>query len=60
MSKLLIKLKTIVQRYYPILLSNRTIYAGLTVCHGVAASVTEKPEIYVPMAMLYALKTLKR
>ena len=34
---------------------HHALYGGLTACHGWAAYATQKPEIYVPMAVLYAV-----
>jgi len=34
---------------------HRRIYAGLGLWHGFAAVVTGKPEVYLPMAVLYLL-----
>lgn len=35
------------------------IHVGLAVTHGVAAALTGKPEIYGPIAALYALAAVK-
>lgn len=34
---------------------HRNVYSGLGGCHGFAAWATGKPEIYVPMAVLYLI-----
>ncbi|MEX3015527.1 hypothetical protein [Gymnodinialimonas hymeniacidonis] len=34
---------------------HRSLYGQLSGCHGFAAWATGKPEIYVPMAVLYAV-----
>lgn len=38
---------------------HRTIYAGLCLCYGHAGLVADKPELYVPAAMLYGLLALR-
>ena len=42
-----------------LLFCHRVIYAGLSVCHGSGCVITEKPELYGPMAVLYALLALR-
>lgn len=42
-----------------ILLCHRAIYTGLSVCHGSGCIITEKPELYGPMAVLYAILALR-
>jgi len=34
---------------------HRNVYGALCGCHGFAAWATGKPEVYVPMAVLYLL-----
>ncbi|KMW56081.1 hypothetical protein AIOL_001033 [Candidatus Rhodobacter oscarellae] len=34
---------------------HRNVYAGLCTSHGFAAWASDKPEIYVPAALLYAV-----
>jgi len=43
------KLKRRIQR----LCCHKNVYGGLSACHGFAAYATGKPEVYVPMALLY-------
>jgi hypothetical protein len=38
---------------------HRMIYAGLSVCHGLACVLTDKPEVYGPMALLYLMLVAK-
>lgn len=38
---------------------HRAIYAGLSACHGSGCLITEKPELYGPMAVLYAILALR-
>ena len=33
----------------------RNVYTGLGGCHGFAAWATQKPEVYVPMALMYLI-----
>lgn len=41
------------------LFCHRAIYAGLSGCHGAACWLTKKPELYGPMAVLYAILALR-
>lgn len=41
------------------LVCHRAIYAGLSVCHGAGCMLTGKPELYGPMAILYAILAVK-
>lgn len=40
-------------------LFHRAVYAGLAISHGSGCIITEKPELYGPMALLYSLLALK-
>lgn len=40
-------------------LCHHSLYGGLTGCHGFAAWVTDKPEVYLPMAALYAVLAIR-
>lgn len=40
-------------------LSHRVIYGGLSACHGMAALITDKPEVYWPIAALYSLLVVR-
>lgn len=40
-------------------LCHRGLYGQLSGCHGFAAYATGKPEIYLPMAALYAVLALR-
>ena len=53
------RMKDKVKEWAAAVCCHRNIYAGLTGCHGFAAWATEKPEIYLPMAALYLVQTLK-
>jgi len=44
---------------FTILLHHRAIYAGLSACHGWGCLLTGKPELYGPMAVLYAILALR-
>ncbi len=41
------------------LLGHRAIYTGLAACHASGCVITDKPELYAPMAILYALLALR-
>ncbi|MDP2801162.1 MAG: hypothetical protein Q8O26_04685 [Phreatobacter sp.] len=55
----LMKLRIIVLRFAKAFYCHRAIYAGLACCHGSGCFLTEKPELYGPMAVLYAVLALK-
>lgn len=59
MLELLMKLKSWGALFCALLLCHRTLYAGLAACHGMGCLVTGKPELYGPMALLYALLALR-
>jgi hypothetical protein len=42
-----------------VLFCHRALYAGLAGCHGAACWLTDKPELYGPMALLYAILALR-
>ena len=52
-------LKTWTMKAFTILLHHRAIYAGLSACHGWGCLLTGKPELYGPMAVLYAILALR-
>lgn len=41
------------------LVCHRAIYAGLALCHGSGCFLTEKPELYGPMALFYTVLALR-
>ena len=53
------RLKDKIAALADVLFCHRAIYAGLSLCHGSACIVTEKPELYGPMAALYAILALR-
>jgi hypothetical protein len=53
------KLKNCGIRFVNALRSHRAIYTGLAICHGYGCVLTGRPELYGPMALLYALLALK-
>ena len=59
MSELLTKLKMRVLKLCALLLCHRVIYAGLCACHASGCLITGKPELYGPMAILYAILALR-
>jgi len=38
---------------------HRAIYGALAACHGLGSVITDKPELYGPMAMLYAIHAIR-
>jgi len=48
-------LKTAINQHCERVLCHRVIYAGLSLCHGSGCVITDKPELYAPMAALYAI-----
>jgi hypothetical protein len=46
-------------RFARLCLCHRVIYAGLAVCHSSGCFLTGKPELYGPMAVLYAILAVK-
>lgn len=43
------------QSMFAALVCHRAIYAGLSACHGSGCLITDKPELYGPIALLYAV-----
>ena len=59
MFELLKTLKMWVQKHCALLISHRAIYIGLSACHVSGCLITGKPELYGPMAVLYAIFVLR-
>ncbi|MGZ0189685.1 MAG: hypothetical protein ACKVH0_17055 [Alphaproteobacteria bacterium] len=59
LKKRLTILKTTVMHLLPVLPRHRIIYLGLATCHGSGSLITQKPEFYGPMAVLYAILALR-
>ena len=59
MFELLTKLKSWAQNLSAILFQHRAIYAGLSACHWAGCWLTDKPELYGPVAALYAILALR-
>ena len=53
------KLKTIVKSVLGALLAHRVLYAALSLCYASGCVVTEKPELYGPLAFIHGLLTLR-
>ncbi len=54
------RLKTIAKAVLSAIFAHRVLYAALAFCHASGCIVTEKPELYVPMAMLYGILSVRR
>ena len=52
-------LKTALAHLFAVLTCHRAIYTGLAACHGSGCLITQKPELYGPMAVLYAILALR-
>ena len=52
-------LKLWLRMLYALLVCHRVIYAGLATCHGLGCLITDKPELYGPMAVLYVILALR-
>ena len=52
-------LKTAMMRLLVVLTCHRAIYTGLAACHGSGCMITDKPELYGPMAVLYTILALR-
>lgn len=48
-------LKTMTQKLLQRLCCHRSLYSGLCGSHGFAAYATGKPEVYVPMMVIYGV-----
>lgn len=59
LKKKLNELKTYCLLQVQQLFCHRMISAGLSVCHGAGCLITEKPYLYGPMALLYAIEALR-
>lgn len=55
----LTRLTTIIERLLDVLTCHRAIYTGLAACHGSGYFITQKPELYGPMALLYVILALR-
>lgn len=53
------KLKTIGKALLRAVLAHRVLYAALAFCHASGCIVTEKPELYGPMAVLYGILSVR-
>lgn len=52
-------LKVLISTFTGILLCHRAIYAGMALFHGWGCILADTPELYGPMAILYAILALK-
>lgn len=52
-------MKTAVVKTFEVLVSHRAIHAGLSACHGMGCVITDRPELYGPLAALYAILALR-
>jgi hypothetical protein len=59
MFELRTKLKSCVLMLCASMFRHRVIYAGLSGCHGAGCWITDKPELYGPIALLYAILALR-
>ena len=59
MFELLTTLKIGVLKLCALLLCHRAIYAGQSACHVSGCLITEMPELYGPVAVLYAILALR-
>ncbi|MEM7529607.1 MAG: hypothetical protein AAF416_18380 [Pseudomonadota bacterium] len=59
MFELLKTWRTRLRTAFAFVFCHRAIYAGLSACHGSGCLITEKPELYGPMAVLYAILALR-
>lgn len=57
--KKLMSLSQAIKRILAQLVHDRVIYAGLAVCHAMGCVITDKPQLYGPMAVLYAILALR-
>lgn len=48
-------MKSLAIRLAKALCCHRAIYAGLACCHGYGCILTDKPELYGPIAFFYAV-----
>lgn len=55
----LTKLKTVGNALIGAVFAHRVLYAALALCHASGCIVTEKPELYGPMAVLYGILSLR-
>lgn len=58
MKKKMTTLKALAAATMNILLCHRAIYGGLALCHALGCLMTGEPELYGPMALLYAILAL--
>lgn len=59
MSELLTNLKKLLLRFCAIISCHRSLYAALSASHGMGCVITNKPELYGPMAALYVILAFK-
>ena len=55
----LTKWKTVLKTLVSAVFAHRVLYAALAICHASGCVVTEKPELYGPMAILYGILSLR-
>ncbi|SLN41579.1 hypothetical protein PSJ8397_02088 [Pseudooctadecabacter jejudonensis] len=53
------KLEDWASKVIEILFCHRALYAGLSACHGTGCWISGKPELYGPIALLYAILALR-
>lgn len=53
------KQKTVNNALLSALFAHRVLYGALALCHASGCIVTEKPELYGPMAILYGILSLR-
>lgn len=53
------QLKAVVRFVLNALFAHRALYAALAICHASGCLVTEKPQLYGPMAVLYGILSLR-
>ncbi|MEM1345916.1 MAG: hypothetical protein AAGI34_15230 [Pseudomonadota bacterium] len=59
MRELLKRLRERAEKICATLFCHRMLHGGLSLCHGAGCWVTDKPELYGPMAVLYAILTVR-
>lgn len=55
LKKIQTTLKSRVVSWGEFLFCHRALYTGLSICHGLGCILTEKPELYGPMAFFYVI-----
>ncbi len=59
MAELVTKMEVIKSNVHALMTCHRLVYTGLSFCHASGCWIAGKPELYAPMAILYAVLAVR-